>query len=128
MLPLTIFLGRVLGLYCVIVALALAARRRSTVANVDALVRNPPLLLAFGALLLPLGLAIVVGHEIWSGGALPVVVTIMGWMIAAKGVMLLALPPDAIVKFYAFVRYERFFYLFMAVTLALGLFMIGLSF
>ena len=45
MLPLTIFLGRFIGLYCIIVALAMMAHKQSAVTTLNALIENPPLLL-----------------------------------------------------------------------------------
>jgi hypothetical protein len=45
MSPLTIFLAKLLGLYCIIVALAMMTRRESAIATMKALIANPPLLL-----------------------------------------------------------------------------------
>ena len=45
MSPLTIFLAKLLGLYCIIVPLAMMTRKQSAVAAVKALISNPPLLL-----------------------------------------------------------------------------------
>jgi len=45
MSPPTIFLAKLLGLYCVIAALAMMTRKQSTVATFEALIANPPLLL-----------------------------------------------------------------------------------
>jgi hypothetical protein len=67
MLPLTIFLGKLIGLYCIIVSLAMMAHKQSAVAPVNALNRNPPLLLPAEVLGLATGLAMVLGHNIWSG-------------------------------------------------------------
>jgi len=80
MSPLTIFLAKLLGLYCVIAALAMMTRKRSTVATFKALIANPPLLLLVEILGLAGGLAMIIGHNIWSGGALPIVVTLVGLM------------------------------------------------
>jgi hypothetical protein len=123
MLPLTIFLGKFIGLYCIIVALAMMAHEQSAVAAVNALIRNPPLLLFAEVLGLAAGLAMVLGHNIWSGGALLVVITLLGWPIAIRGAVLLALPQDAVIKFFEALRYEERFYVYMGVTLALGLFL-----
>ena len=49
--------------------------------TVTALVHNPPLLLIVGMIGLIAGLAIVLGHNVWYGGMLPVVVTLVGWLI-----------------------------------------------
>jgi hypothetical protein len=38
-----------------------------------------------------MGVAMVVGHNVWSGGALPLVVTPVGWLILAKGLLLLVI-------------------------------------
>jgi hypothetical protein len=97
MLPLTIFLAKVLGLYCIIiiVALAMMTRKQNAVATVNALIRNPPLLLFVEVLGLAGGLAMVVGHNIWSSGALPVVITLVGWLMAIRGAGLLALSPQS---------------------------------
>ena len=35
------------------------------------------------------GIAVVLGHNVWSGGALPVVVTLVGWAALLMGVALL---------------------------------------
>ena len=123
MLPLTIFLGKLIGLYCIIVALAMMAHKQSAIAALNALIRNPPLLLLAEVLGLATGLAIVLGHNIWPGGALPVVITLLGWLIAIRGAVLLALPHDATIKFFEALRYEERFYVYMGVTLVLGLFL-----
>lgn len=123
MLPLTIFLGKLLGLYCVVLALAMMARKQSAVATMNALIRNPALLLYVEAIGLATGLAMVVGHNIWSGGALPVVITLVGWLVAIRGVVLLALPQDAVIKLFEALRYEQLFHVYMGATLVLGLYL-----
>ena len=78
MLPLTVFLGKLIVLYCLIAALVLMTHKQRTVETVKALIRNPPLLLIVEVIALIAGLAMVLGHNIWSGGALPVIVTLIG--------------------------------------------------
>jgi hypothetical protein len=109
MSPLTIFLPKLLGLYCVIAALAMMTRKQSTVATLKALIANPPLLLFVEVLGLAGGLAMIIGHNIWSGGALPIVVTLVGWLMAIRGAGLLALSPNATMKLFEALRYEQLF-------------------
>ncbi len=123
MSPLTIFLAKLLGLYCVILALAMMPRKQNAVATIKALVRNPPLLLLVEVLGLAGGLAIVIGHNVWSGGALPVVITLVGWLMVIRGGGLLALSQDATIKLFEALRYEELFYVYMGATLVLGLFL-----
>src|SRR3974390_1563090 len=107
MSPLTIFLAKLLGLYCIIVPLAMMTRKQSAIAAVMALIGNPPLLLLVEVLGLAGGLAMIIGHNIWSGGALPVVITLLGWLMAIRGAALLALSPDATIKLFDALRYEQ---------------------
>ena len=121
--PLTSFLAKLLGLYCIIVALAMMTRKQSAIATVNALIRNPPLLLLAEVLGLAAGLALVLGHNIWSGGALPIAVTLLGWVMAIQGAALLALSSDATMRLFNALRYEDRFYFYMGATLLLGLYL-----
>jgi hypothetical protein len=90
MSPRTIYLGRLIGLYC--------------------------------------GLAIILGHNVWSGGALPVVVTLVGWISLIKGLILLFLPPASALVYFEALHYGQFFYAYMSVTLIIGIYLTFSSF
>jgi hypothetical protein len=123
MSPLTIFLAKFLGLYCIIVALAMMTRKQTAVATIKALIGNPPLLLFVEVLGLAGGLAMIIGHNVWSGGALPVVITLLGWLMAIRGAGLLALSQGSTTKLFEALQYERLFYFYMGGTLVLGLYL-----
>ena len=60
-----------------------------------ALVADAPLVLIAGVFTLFGGLAIVLLHNYWSGGALTVIITLLGWLTLIKAVLLLVFrPPD----------------------------------
>jgi len=120
MSPRTTFLSKLIGLYCILAALSMAAHRQATVETVAALVHNPPLLVIAGILALIAGLAMVLGHNVWSGGALPVIVTLVGWITLVRGVLVLFLSPEAEVALFAGLRYDQLFYVYLALPLALG--------
>jgi hypothetical protein len=128
MLPLTICLGKLLGLYCVAVSVAMMANKRTTVAAVHAMIRDPAMILLAAIVGLAMGLAIVVGHNVWSGGALPVVVTLVGWWTAIKSLALLILPHETMMKVFETARYEKRFYPITAVTLVIGVYLTYASF
>ena len=123
MSALTVFLAKLLGLYCIIFALIMMARGPRVAATVKALVANPPLLLFVELMGLAGGLAMVIGHNIWTGGVLAVVVTLIGWLILIRSVILLPMPPEAAAKLIEALRYEKHFYLYMGGTLILGLYL-----
>lgn len=59
-----------------------------------ATVADGPLMLVYASFSLAAGLAIILGHNVWSGGTLPVIVTLVGWLIFAKGLALLVVTPE----------------------------------
>ncbi len=77
MSPRTAFLSRLIGLYLILVSLAMVAHKQATVESMAALVRNPPVLFVIGVIAVAAGLAMVLSHNVWSGGVHPVVVTLM---------------------------------------------------
>ncbi len=123
MSPLTIFLAKLLGLNCIILTLAMMTHKATAVATITALFQNPPLLLLVELLGLAGGLAMIIGHNVWSGGALPIVVTLVGWLMAIRAGGLLALPPNAMLRELSLWQFERFFYFYMAGTLVLGIYL-----
>ena len=121
--PLTIYLAKLVGLYCIIVAFAMSANKQRALKTVNEWVRSPPLMMLTSVITIALGLALVIGHNVWRGGALPITVTIVGWLTLIKGLTFLALPPAQCVRLYDGLQYERFFFVFMGVSLALGLYL-----
>ena len=70
-----------------------------------------------------IGLAMVLGHNVWSGGALPVIVTLVGWLILAKGLLLLCLTPQALIGLLERVHYGEHIYTYVLPSLVFGLYL-----
>jgi hypothetical protein len=117
----TIFLSRLIGLYCIVIALSMMTRRQATVETVTSLLQNPSLMLIVGIITLAAGLAVVLTHNIWSGGALVIVVTVVGWITLIKSLFFLFLPPEMEAGlFLGQLHYRQLFYLYTAISLVLG--------
>ena len=100
------------------------ARAQATVEIMTAIVQDRPLLFIAGLLGVAAGLAIVLAHNVWSGGALPILVTLFGWASLLKGLLLLMLPPGLESSvFIVGLRYEHHPNLFAAFAFLLGAFM-----
>jgi hypothetical protein len=123
MSSLTIFLSRLIGLLALFVSLSMAAHRQATVETVTALVHDPPLLLIIGMIALTAGLAIVLGHNVWTGGALPIVVTLFGWLTLVRGLLLLFLAPDMAAGLFATFHLEQYFYVWIGISFILGVYL-----
>jgi hypothetical protein len=65
------------------------------------------------------GLAIILGHNVWSGGALPVVVTLVGWLIFAKGLLLMLVTPETLTPLLERAHYP----LYVVPALIIGLYL-----
>ena len=106
----TVFLSKLIGLYCIFVSLVMLANKQAGLLMVTDLARNPSALFTLGAFVLLAGLAMILKHNIWSGGALPVIVTIVGWLTAIKGLLFLCPSQGtALGMVLATVRYEQFY-------------------
>jgi vacuolar-type H+-ATPase subunit I/STV1 len=120
----TRFLARLIGLYCLLATLVMALERDAWVAAVTALLRDPPLMLLLGMIVVAAGLALILAHNVWSGGALPVVVTAIGWLTLLKGMMFWLLPPAAAAELYLErLHYAQLYYLYCACSCAIGLYL-----
>ncbi len=124
MWPRTKFLSRLIGLYCILVALSMITHKQATLDAVTALVHTPALMFAVGVIALVAALAMVLGHNVWSGGALPVVVTLVGWLLLCKSILILFLSPEAASAiFIDRLDYEHLFYLYAGFCLLLGIYL-----
>jgi hypothetical protein len=118
MSPLTVFLAKFLGLSCSLVCALLVARPKPSLDAISAMMASPGLVLVTGIFTLAGGAALVIGHTVWSGGVLPVAVTLLGWLTLIKGIALIAMPPQALTGFYRALHDPAWFRPTMAVALA----------
>jgi hypothetical protein len=124
MSPRTLFLGRLIGLYCILAALFMFLRGQASVDTVILLLRDPPLMFVLGVVTLCAGLAMVLAHNAWSGGALAVIVTLVGWATLIKGLLFLILTPEAeTALFLKALHYQELFRLYAAILLAVGVYL-----
>ena len=120
----TIFLSKLIGLYCILIGLSMMTRGQATVETVTALLQNSAMTLILGVITLAAGLAMVLTHNIWSGGALVVVVTLVGWMALIKSLFFLFLPHEMEVGlFLGQLHYQELFYVYGAFSLVLGIYL-----
>jgi len=96
----TLFLSKLIGLYCILVALSMITRRQPTVETVTTLLQTSSMMSILGVITLAGELAMILAHNIWSGGTLVVVVTLVGWVTLIKGLYFLFLSPEVEAEFF----------------------------
>jgi len=91
MSPLTRYLSRLLGVFLLVTAVSEWTQPRLLTVVAPAMVDQPALSWVSGMLTFVAGLAIVLGHNVWSDPA-AVVVSFLGWRMTIKGAALLLVP------------------------------------
>ena len=85
-MELSIFLAKILGLYLVIVPLAVLVNRKHLPRLVEEFSTNLGLNILASIFALVLGLLLVISHNVWTADW-RVIITILGWLTLAKGVV-----------------------------------------
>lgn len=114
------FLSKVIGLYEIIISLALLINMNQFTGDILGLINNGPLMLFIGCITLIMGILLVVSHNIWQWHW-RVLVTIVSWIVFLKGASILLLPHALDQITMQFVNNSNFAYLIAGVDLLLGL-------
>jgi hypothetical protein len=91
---LTIYLSRLVGVVALISGVAMLIDKRPPIAALGGLSQEPALLYVMGIIGIVAGVAIVLVHNIWRQGLPALLVTLLGWMLLIRGVVVVLLPPD----------------------------------
>lgn len=83
--------ARVIGPFLVIVPAIVAVRMPKIGPTLSAFFENPMLVWLVGAMLLLGGLLIIAHHQYWSGLS-AIMISLFGWFLALRGIVLLAAP------------------------------------
>ena len=123
----TKYLSKLLGYYSVLVSLSMILHKQATVAIFSRLAAHAGAPFAIGLILIAVGLAMILAHNVWFGGALPVVVTLIGWWSLIKGLLCLFLPVGVIAGLMGGPLYTQYFYVSPVISLLVGLYLIYAS-
>jgi hypothetical protein len=91
----SIFLAKLIGPFFLILGASLLINRVQFRAMVDEFVRTPALVFLTGLMILPVGLAIVITHNVWSADW-RLLITILGWLAIISGALRLLAPQQAL--------------------------------
>jgi hypothetical protein len=116
----TIYLSRLIGIVALILAAAMLTEKANFVATAQAVLQDRPLVLLVGIINVVIGAAIVLMHNFWNRGLWPLLVTLVGWMLLLRGVVILLLPPEMLVPAVAALHFKDFFYVYAAIPVVLG--------
>lgn len=115
------FLGAFLGLYLIIVGIALLTRKEMFQELIKDFIKNPPIIFFSGILSLLFGLFIVLTHNAWFMSWV-VLITILGYLYVIQGIIQIYLPEWIEEKVQKYFQGNTLYYIGALLTL-LGLFL-----
>ncbi|HEX3884903.1 MAG TPA: hypothetical protein VHW66_19775 [Stellaceae bacterium] len=119
----TTFLSRLIGVAAVILSIAMFFGRPPLLAAIELAPQDRAALFTLGIGGLIAGLAIVLTHNRWTSGLGPLVVTLIGWFMLIRGVLMLFAPTDFLTRLATASHYTDYFYLYAALPLVIGLYL-----
>ena len=122
-MPHTIFLCRLIGLFALIVSVAELTHKAAMIETAAELADAPPLLFIAGMFILLAGLAMVLTHNVWEGGAATVIVTVIGWVMLIRGIVLVFISPAGAAGIYEALHFPDFFYVYVGLPFVLGVYL-----
>lgn len=120
---LTFFFAQLLGLVMIVMALSLFMQRPMYLGMVAAFRADRASQFAASFVGLLLGGILLLTHNVWSGGLLPMLVTLMGWLIFLKSAALLLLPTALLGRIMRPVATRRAFVVAASAMLVIGLYL-----
>ena len=116
----SIFLARLIGPVMLVVGLAVFANQRAFRDMAEEFLASPALLFLSGLLIMPMGLAIVLTHNIWTADWRGLI-TLFGWLNAIGGAVRLIAPVWVMQTGLVMLRRPYFVTVAAAIWVVLGL-------
>ena len=91
----SIFLARLIGPVCLVIGLAPLLNGAAFRTLAGEFLNNPALMFLSGVITLPVGLAIVLSHNVWAGDW-RILITILGWLAIVGGLARILVPQRAV--------------------------------
>jgi hypothetical protein len=116
----TVFLSRLIGLVVLIIAVPMVIDKQSMLTTFGLVVEDRGLLLVLGMASVVAGAAIVLLHNVWRKGLWPLLVTLCGWVLLLRGVLILFLPADVILSLIGTLHLSDYYYAYAVIPLIVG--------
>lgn len=119
-MPLTYLLAQLMGIYLLVVGCTMLFSKKNFMQVANEMMKSAAMLYLVGFLAFLLGLIMVLTHNIWNGGALPLVITLCGWALVLKGFFLMISPYKTSLQLTRAIKFEEMMWLYAVVLLVLG--------
>jgi uncharacterized membrane protein len=120
-MELSIFLAQIIGIYLIADGIVAITRFKELIPIIEEFKLNKILFFSLGTIVLLLGLIIVLNHNIWHGEPYQIVITLIGWIVLIKGLILFLLPSELIKSIIDQFNHPNTYRIAGTVTLLFGL-------
>jgi len=114
------FLGKVIGIYCILLSIAMFTQMQQFMDYVNRLLNDNPLMFVSGFFTLILGILLIVTHNIWQW-SWRTLITLVAWIVFLKGATIIFFPQFIDRLSMHFVQSTSFAYCAAGLDLILGL-------
>lgn len=117
--PLTLYLAQVLGLYLLIAGAVVMLRKRYFIPVVGAFIEDRMLRLIVAMIEVLGGLALVIGHSVWSSFP-AAIITLFGLLLIIEGILYLILSDEMVERYISMVNRPAWYILGGLGSIVLG--------
>jgi hypothetical protein len=117
----SLFLAKVIGIYFMVDALVAITRRKEVIPAFDEIKDRRVGLILFAIIVFIIGLLIVTAHNVWVGSAFQIVITVIGWDLVLKSLVILLMPHEFTVRIIEKFNHERFYLIGGSIGFLIGL-------
>lgn len=93
-MDLSLFLAQMLGIYFLLLTVVALVRQKAVKSMLKDVGKEPLVIWTVASVEIASGIAIVIGHSVWSGW--PLVITLVGWAFIVEGLFYLLFPRKVI--------------------------------
>lgn len=119
----TVFLARLIGLAALILGAAMLIYEPPLVSAVELAAQDRSALFMLGGGGIIAGLAIVLTHNVWRRGPCALVVTLVGWFMLVRGVLMIFLPTGFLLHLAAVSHFHQHPALYAVWPLVIGIYL-----
>lgn len=116
----SIFLAKAIGLYYVIVAIAMFVNSSKFTAFLSDFAKNSTMLIPAGLFTLLIGILLVLTHNVWDS-SWRIIISVIAWMALIRGIVCLIFPKWQISMIKRCVKSKQSYYSAVVIVLVLGI-------
>jgi len=127
-MPLTYFLAQLIGLLLLSIGVSILFQGKVFIKVLNDITENRTTLFMVGVVLLLSGLLVVLSHNIWNAGFLPLVVTVCGWVLILRGLVSMFVPGHGVTRMVRWFKVEEFSWAYGILVLVIGAYLTSAGF